>query len=518
VNKKQIYFLIVLTSIAFVGLILIQGYWIKNAITVKEAQFRSSVARSASEVIDNLHQIEREKALERYQQGEQLYRRIDSINYQIRYYVQQHPDMLDQQGRLIDPQINRIINSPDGVRGLQDESLAEKTDSSFLKLILLREETVNSLMESSFRLNASPWLNINSFQPIEERIQASLIDSLIRQSLDNYGVTTTFEYGIFDPGRNFLVQQKSGQFPKELLESPFRFRLFPGEMSFNPSFLLLYFPNEKRFLLTQLKSLLSISGLLMAIIVLSFVFTTHIIFRQKKLSEMKNDLINNMTHEFKTPISTISLACEALSDKDIAKSEELYQSYIQIIREENSRLKNMAEKVLTTALLEKGKLQLRLESFDVEQIIKEAIASAQLKVEAKNGKILTDFYATETMIVGDKLHLLNVVSNLLDNSIKYSGDGVQIIVTTENTEQGISFSVKDNGIGISHADQKRIFEKLYRVSNGDIHNVKGFGLGLSYVKAIVALHGGTIKLDSELKSGTKFSVYLPFQNKTIGNE
>ncbi len=513
-NKKQIYILIVATSIAFLGLLVIQGYWVNNAIKLKEGQFRNSAGRAGADVVEGLRAIEQQEAMKRYQEGEKLYRRIDSVNQAIRMHLQQNPGYFTDDGSRLKPGIAQALNDPDGLSRVQNDS--NPIDSLLNQLLFIREKVMHQLMERSMKLEANPWFRFNSFLPPEQRINPEILDSLIKSALKKYGIETEFEYGVLDPGRNFLSIQKTGKYPKKLLESHYRFRLFPGEMSFNPSLLLLYFPNEKRFLLTQLNSLLIISGILMTIIILSFVFNTQTIFRQKKLSEMKNDLINNMTHEFKTPIATISLACEAMRDKDIAKSEELYQSYVGIINEENTRLKTMAEKVLTTALLDKGKLQLRKEKIDIEEIIKNSIAPAQLKAQAKNGHIETRFLATETKMQGDRIHLTNIVNNLLDNSIKYSGDGVLIKIETENSEDGIIIHVEDNGIGISKSEQKKIFEKLYRVPTGNIHNVKGFGLGLSYVKAIVELHGGHIKLQSEPGKGTKFSVYLPFENNQNG--
>jgi signal transduction histidine kinase len=232
-------------------------------------------------------------------------------------------------------------------------------------------------------------------------------------------------------------------------------------------------------------------------------------FRQKKLSEMKNHFINNMTHEFKTPISTISLACEALRDKDIVKSGAVYDSYISMIDEENSRLSSMAEKILQSARLEKDKIALNKEQVDVHEIISEIMKNIQLQVENKGGKIVTQLNAEKHIFQADKVHFTNVLFNLLDNAGKYTPKNPEIVIKTENSYSGIIITIKDNGIGISKSNQKKVFEKLYRVPTGNIHNVKGFGLGLSYVKTIVEAHGGKITLDSELNKGTKVIITLP---------
>jgi two-component system phosphate regulon sensor histidine kinase PhoR len=226
---------------------------------------------------------------------------------------------------------------------------------------------------------------------------------------------------------------------------------------------------------------------------------------------MKNDFINNMTHEFKTPISTISLACEALKDKDIQKVNGISDTYINMIDEENNRLKSMAEKILQSAKLEKDNIALKKEEVDVHEIIEESIKNIQLQIEKKAGQIIMELKAKEHMLLADKVHFTNIIFNLLDNANKYSPVTPQLKIKTENSYSGIIISIEDNGVGISKANQKRVFEKLYRVPTGNIHNVKGFGLGLSYVKAIVEAHGGKIGLESELNKGTKFIITLPFK-------
>jgi two-component system phosphate regulon sensor histidine kinase PhoR len=217
-----------------------------------------------------------------------------------------------------------------------------------------------------------------------------------------------------------------------------------------------------------------------------------------------------MTHEFKTPISTISLACEALTDNGIKRSQEFTESYINIILEENKRLATMAEKILQTAVIEKGQLKMKRERIDFHEVITDVIKNIRIQVEIKDGIIRKQCKATNPIIIGDKVHLTNLVYNLLDNANKYSPKKPVIIVRTENTSNGIILTIEDNGIGISKGEQKKIFDKLYRVPTGNIQDVRGFGLGLSYVKAIVEEHHGRISVESEINKGTKFKIFLPF--------
>ena len=225
---------------------------------------------------------------------------------------------------------------------------------------------------------------------------------------------------------------------------------------------------------------------------------------------MRSDFINNMTHEFKTPISTISLACEALKDKDIVKTESLFDNYIGIIGEENSRLKSMSEKILQTAIIEKGELRLRTEWVELDEVIRDAVKKIKMQVESKKGQILLDLNGADIKLRADKLHLTNVILNLIDNANKYNLEVPEILISTEEADLGANIYVQDNGIGISKVNQKKIFDKLYRVPTGNVHNFKGFGLGLNYVKAIVDKHEGRISVSSELNKGTTFKIFLPY--------
>ena len=260
--------------------------------------------------------------------------------------------------------------------------------------------------------------------------------------------------------------------------------------------------------------MLFVSIVFIIIIVFSFYYTVSTIFKQKKLSEIKNDFISNMTHEFKTPISTISLACEVLSDKTVEKSPERVSNYIKMIGDENKRLSLLVENILQTAILDKGQLKLKIQSIDIHLLIEQTITNIKLQVENKDGEITTKLEAKKSIINADRVHVTNIIFNLIDNALKYSDQKPKIIISTRSDEEGVFISIHDNGIGISKENQKRIFDTMYRVSTGNIHTVKGFGLGLSYVKAVVEKHGGSISVDSELGKGSTFTIFLPFEINT----
>ena len=423
-NRRIIIFTIIVMTIALIGLMGIQIYWIKNASAVKEATFQRTVTEVLGRVVGKIEKQEKRKASE-----------------------------------------------------------------------------------------ANPYvgmLNFNRHLPYDRFITEAQIDSLILIELNIRGIDTRFEFGIYNPEKDLFLVEKDPGLRKNLIGKGSAAQLFITDFYTSPEYLLLYFPNEKQFLLTELWGMLLISIILIIVIVYSFTYTITTIFRQKKLSEMKTDFINNMTHEFKTPISTISLACEALNDRDVIRTAEFTESYINIILEENKRLATMAEKILQTAVIEKGQLKMKREQINLHEVITDVIKNIRIQVEIKDGIIRKQCRAENPVLIGDKVHLTNLVYNLLDNANKYSPRKPVITVRTENTSNGILMTIEDHGIGISKTEQKKIFDKLYRVPTGNIQDVRGFGLGLSYVKAIVEEHHGRISIDSEINKGTTFRVYIPF--------
>ena len=355
-------------------------------------------------------------------------------------------------------------------------------------------------------------MGLEQISPVEERLSKAYLDSIISKELLKKGIETSYEFGIMKaPYQSFIISSNSQNFEK-LKNSSFSYDLFPNDIFREPVYLNIYFPRKNSFILSRMQLMLIIAVILISLLIFSFYYMIHTIFRQKKLSEMKNDFINNMTHEFKTPISTISLACQTLNDDDIKKDETLYKNYISVIDEENNRLGSMAEKILQTAIIDKGTMELKPEIIDMHDVARNAIEKIKMQIEQKNGRIETDFQATNPVIRADKFHMTNVIFNLLDNANKYSLNEPYISVKTRNKSGGFQLEVSDNGLGISKNNQRKIFDKLYRVPTGDIHDVKGFGLGLSYVKAILDKHHGSIDLQSELNKGSTFIIFIPFQN------
>jgi two-component system, OmpR family, phosphate regulon sensor histidine kinase PhoR len=525
-KKNVIIIVIVVITISLLGLIGIQLYWISNALSVKEANFNRGVSEAISSAIYKYNKLEMAGAIFRKQEQDRHVNRffqvVDSLNreyyrevlnssgnqkpYYDDFLAGIQPDSFNPLNESFDfenpgaensSKDNNIRNTGYAIR----QGIANSSYDAFLDFFQ-KTKIVNDLFDDLFSSNITYSATSDEGK--------NLLDSLIRNELTSQGIKTHYEFGIYDPVNNSLLAEKTGQYSRELLESMYVFSLFPNVVFRSPEFLLIYFPNQKHYLLTQMNIMSAISTIFILVIISSFTYTIIIIFRQKKLSLIKNDFINNMTHELKTPISTISLACQALRDKDIQKSENLYQNYINVINEENDRLGMMAEKVLQTAQLEKGKLRLHKVGFNLHEVIEDAIKKIDLQLKARHGNITNDLAAEFSFVEADKVHLTNVIFNLLDNAIKYSHNSPEIKISTENVNKGMLIHVSDKGMGINKANQKKIFDTLYRISTGNVHNVKGFGLGLSYVKAIIELHGGYIKLESEVKKGSVFSVFVPF--------
>ena len=344
------------------------------------------------------------------------------------------------------------------------------------------------------------------------RFNPVVLDTLLKTELLHRGITLDYDYGIVQNNskKPTFINTERVQSIEEIQRSPLKANLFPMDLVPKDYYLSIFFPSQKNYLLRQALLPLSASGLLMLVIIGCFAYAIMVILRQKKLSEIKNDFINNMTHEFKTPIATVSLATEALQDDDLKSNKGLIDRYVQIIREENKRLGAQVEKVLQIASLDKKDFKLKFENANVHEIIAGAKINIDLIAEKRGGTVTCQLLASNPIVEADKVHITNIVNNLLDNANKYSSEAPEIHIRTENISTGLIIKISDKGIGMTKEATQKIFEKFFRVSTGNIHDVKGFGLGLSYVKDIVDMHHGEITVKSEIGKGSTFKVYLPF--------
>lgn len=465
-NSKYIQVIIFLSSFALFGFLLVQLYWAKNTFNEKKNNFHTLFEICVTEIGDEL----REKIL-------------NESSYSI-------------------PKIGGNILPVQKRFGSNSEF------SDTLKKISNSEKSISEKRKDLFRIiNKKLALNINI--NLDKALSEKEVISLIEASLEKHGIKNDFHYSITDEnGLLFLsnfenidnsILERSTSYSVEFLNDD----LFNEKKVFTLYILKLRWSIAKSF-----TPVLILSMLLILIILGTFIYSIRVIQNQKKNTRIKTDFINNMTHELKTPIATIGLACEALTDKNIKLDKPSQNRFLTTIKSENVRLGKLVENVLESSVSVKASPELKLEVFNIEEVIKKAIKSIQLSYNARNGKIKTDFLAQNKIIEADKLHITNVIHNLLDNSLKYSSKSPLVTISTRDVIGGLIIRIKDNGIGIAKDNHKRIFEKLFRVPTGDLHNVKGFGLGLSYVKSIIDLHKGKIMVESKLGSGSTFTVNL----------
>ncbi len=347
---------------------------------------------------------------------------------------------------------------------------------------------------------------------INDIIDANLLEHYLKIDFKKHQIEADFEYGIYDCTTEKMVYGNYVNFSNQSVEKS-KTEL-PKWDKFTYYFGV-YFPNRATYLASEMEIWI-FSSLILLVVVIFFGYTLFAIFEQKRLAEIQKDFINNMTHEFKTPIATIAISADVLSSPTIIEYPERLQNYVSIIKNENTRLKNQVERVLQLAKVEQRELDLQIENIDLHDFIKEATASFALKIKEgkvgeKAGELIYDFKAEKQRIAADKVHLTNVLYNLIDNAIKYCEKAPHITISTHQQANSLLLCIKDNGIGIPEKYYKRIFEKFFRIPTGNLHNVKGFGLGLNYVKSIVKAHKWKINIISKLDEGTEFVLEIPIK-------
>lgn len=380
------------------------------------------------------------------------------------------------------------------------------------------ERTVNAALynvaNQIFEINKTPSPAINPVKQlstnyfvvmVNSEIDANLLEFLLKNEFEKRGIIADFEYGVYDCSSERMVY--GDYIPLKTAKEKITTKNLP-KWSNQGYYFGVQFPNRAAHIINQM-GIWSFSSIVLLLVITFFAYTLFVILKQKRLSEIQKDFINNMTHEFKTPIATIAVSTEVLKDPNIVHQPERLKNYAAIIEKENVRLKQQVERVLQMARLDKEDIGLKKEPVDVHQLIQDSIRHHAMALHERNGVIKIELTATQVQIEADKFHLTSVFNNLIDNAIKYCKEIPQITIRTFNRGKGCVVEVLDNGIGISQENQKRVFQKFYRVPTGNVHDVKGFGLGLSYAKKIVETHGGEISLQSELGKGCSFQIYIP---------
>jgi two-component system, OmpR family, phosphate regulon sensor histidine kinase PhoR len=374
------------------------------------------------------------------------------------------------------------------LKNVGKEILIHSKDSSVLA------DPINKVTENYFQV------------AINDTLNPFYLESLLKSEFKKQELNIDFEYGIYDCFSDSVVFKKAIMLAIDGSNAETSAPQIKWDR--DGHYFGVYFPNRNKAMMSQMSFWL-ISSLFLVVVVIFFAYTISVILKQKRLSEIKNDFINNMTHEFKTPISTISLSSDVLMNPEISKDKDRLFNYAQIINNENNRLKNQVERVLQIAALDK-EIELNKTQIDLHQLIQSIVINFELAFKEKNAAVTMEFTAKKHSVMADEIHLTNILQNLIDNAVKYSYPTFPVIkISTKNSKGTIQIAIDDNGIGIAKENLKLIFDKFYRVPTGDIHNVKGFGLGLNYVKTMIEEHNGSIDVKSEFNKGTQFTLTLP---------
>lgn len=544
-NKNIITGLITLMGISILGIIIIQLVWMNNAIRVRNELFDRSVNEALNSTTNRLETLQDFHMINHF-----------AFDDTMRFGMPEppgppippvFPKNTSRRTRFprkaIDPKIEMIIKSGKNGNALQYHISTKKNESKTGKDTLLVVNTdsmayhlnkvyahginkfdslvgkINYEMDSSGKLKQMVEIKTRKLKRIanravqeistwEEDVPIDRVNEVLKKELRNRNIPIPFELGIF---KDAHVTSKSEKADSTLLaKSIYKVNLYPNDIFQKNAQIAVYFPQKESFIYKTLNWLLFISLVFSIIVLATFAASIYFILKQKKISEMKSDFINNMTHEFKTPIATISVAADSISNQKVIENPERIRYFIDMIKKENRRMNRQVEDILTIARLDKKEFEFKWEALNLHEIIGNAIQSILLQVEKKGGTISSELLAVNPVATSDPNHFANLIYNLLDNANKYSLSTPEIKITSSNTSKGVLITVEDKGIGMTKQVQSRIFERFYRQTSGNIHNVKGFGLGLSYVKAVLEANRGNITVHSEPGKGSCFEVFIPF--------
>ncbi len=506
-NKRAIWGIIGLMSVALLGIIIMQSYWINQSLKASNAQFDKSVIAALNQVSKKLEYAEV------YATTSDFLRPAIPSNMQSELFA-------EVEGRSGSSFVLYQDVPSDSFLIIEPTEYYEEHDKENCNCANCQQSRIETNFDAFFEHFRTAFAKQSTCdKPINQRIDFDSFDELLRAEMRNQGIQINYDYGVYSERRksfavtsiqnpnaqeNPLVAQASMM---NLLETPYQVRLFPTDIHL-PGYLMVSFPSKNNYMWREVLPMLIGSIVFSCIILFCFAYTIQVIFNQKKLSDIKSDFINNMTHEFKTPIATISIATDTIVSPKILGKPEKIKRFASIIQQENRRMLGQVEKVLQMAQLDKNKFNLKVEQVDIHDIIENAIATISLQVEKRGGKIVQYLDANTAVIEADETHVTNAIYNLLDNANKYSTETPEITVYTKSIRNGIQIAVQDKGLGMSREARKNIFNKFYRVPTGNVHDVKGFGLGLSYVKAIMTAHKGDIDVKSESGKGSTFTLHF----------
>ena len=486
---------------SFLALLSLQVRYIEEMVTMCREQFDESVKRSLYNAAHKLELYETMRYLEKDAASAEAAANRQNIGVEIHQYDFKNT----KDGKMSSIEMHTIImprrpnqlenkNIPEASRSLQDV-----IRSRYAHQRALMDEVIYKILYTA------------SNQPLEKRVNFRALDRDMQAELLNTGIDIPYHFTVSTSDGREVYRCSDYEAVGE--ENAYSQVLFGNDPPNKMGILKIHFPTMNSYIFSSVRFM--IPALFFTVVLcVTFMFTIYIIFRQKKVTELKNDFINNMTHELKTPISTISLASQMLTDESVSKSAQMLQHITGIINDETKRLRFLVEKVLQISLFEEQKATMKKRELDVNDLLTGVVNTFALKVEKNDGTIVTHLDATRSLVLADEMHITNVVFNLLDNAVKYKrpDETLRLTVRTWNDRDKFCLSIQDNGIGIKKENLKRVFDRFYRVHTGNLHDVKGFGLGLAYVKKVVQDHDGSIRAESELGVGTKFIIVLPLLN------
>lgn len=564
-SKGNILLIIILMSLASFGLMGFQYYWVRNAIRINQERFDQIVYQSLSGAVDQLEKSETSdvllsKLIQDPVLQQSLFQKIEPIELQIgkrRNYrrptlsdtllAEQMPQvsstfrrMLQSRGldmsvleeletffTYMTPEVASSIFTPDEMQILLQEkerqlqylsrnqgflpSQTTSIESEVSSEIIIPADALDKIKKTNLKIemmNQAMDELAAGQKAILDRMDTTLVKKLVKNHLLERGITENFELGLLkDDGFVMPIGTVKDSFL--LVQNGVQAKLFPNDILGKDNFLYIYFPEKNYHVVRQVWLPISSSLLFIGVIIFCFIYAIKVIIRQKALSDIKNDFINNMTHEFKTPLATVSLAVEALQDPELSNQDKFRARYLGIIKEENKRLVSQVENVLQAAALDKKDFKLKIEKINLSDLLESNVDQMSLQLEKRDGKISFINKLKDPMIEGDAFHITHIFNNLLDNANKYSPEKPVIKIEAKDDGDEVIVSIQDQGMGMTKESQRKIFDKFYRVPTGNLHDVKGFGLGLSYVKTMLEAHKGNIHVHSELGKGSIFTINLP---------
>ncbi|MCC8173486.1 MAG: HAMP domain-containing histidine kinase [Odoribacter sp.] len=493
-TKKQIIVLGTVLGLALIGLVLIQAQYFSTAFELKKAQFDDAVNRTLGEVVAYIEDVDRIKQAE---EGKSV---LEGSEIIFGDSIGIYPQAIIKSGQVL-----KLTDYEDDELSNKDNQIFSTHSPSGMASSLLKYQKIaREQFQQQAKYNALSQDFDKYSRSLETQLKGIDLNVIIGERLRDNGIKTEFQFAIKEDDRFIIMSE---YFVNRQSEYTYRKRMFARENGPKTDLYLtlpIQMQDKAGFLWILIPNIV-----ITIILMVSFMYCLIVIVRQKRLSAIKNDFINNMTHEFKTPISTISLASQMLKEENVKTNPETIAHISDIIKDESKRLTFQVEKVLQSALFTDSRIRLKLKNVHMNELVENQLNKFCLKVEDKGGKLLWHLDAEQDEVYVDDVYMTNVITNLLDNAIKYCVETPEIGVYTRNKEENIIISVIDNGIGIAAKDQKLIFERFYRVSTGNLHDVKGFGLGLPYVKTIVEAHYGKVQLESVLNKGSRFDIILP---------